>query len=138
MKKLLALATLALATTSVYAKDKQYEDGIFVSGNIQNTGTVSCRNNDTSSVCSNDQRAYYVVLFRNHQLTLTPQPTKGQIWSALATEGLTAALARRSVLYYLEPNTPILIRTDNKHYWVRAENHESQYRALSNSLANSR
>ena len=152
--------SLLLSTTLAVAKDKSvysYQDGVLQSFRTEQTGkkcssdadtngTVNATTDDAgntngtvratttgTTTCHDTQRTLYTVKVAENILVVTPAESGKATAAGFATLGWSRVFAKNNVLAYQLPGTPIKIRSDGKHYFVKIGDHESIYSVVAQS-----
>ncbi len=135
MKLLTLLLLLSLPT---FAKDKQqltYQDAVLKAFRVETSGS-NCSNDIHDDVdggargtfsCSDTERSLYTIQVADITLVLTPEQSAGTKAGAALSAGWSTRFARDSVLANRLSGTPILLRADGKHYFVKIGKRESMY-----------
>jgi len=125
------LITGLLAFTSVaFAADiapVSYHDGTLISFPAQASGNCI---GGSQQPCSDDYQGQYTVKSEGILYVLTPANTAEGNLAERATLGWSKTLVKNSSLYHQPPGTPILLRDDGRHIFVKVGNRESKYTAL--------
>jgi hypothetical protein len=104
-----------------------YHDGTLVSPPVQASGTNYTA---ISEQFRDDYHAEYMVRSEGILYVLTPvSNTTGSI-AERATLGWSKAFSKNSSLYHQLPGTPLQLRDDGKHLFVKVGNRESMYTAI--------
>ena len=104
-----------------------YHDGTLVSLPGQGSGS-----NDTgiSEQFRDEYQAEYLVKSEGILYALTPPTaTSGSIAERVMLTW-NRAFSRNDSLYHLQPGTPLLLRDDGKHLFVKVGSRESKYNAI--------
>ncbi len=115
-----------------------YQDGILVSFRTEQNGLDCSHTANTSddgsttgrSSCQDTERTLYTVKSGDNTFVLTPDHGSGAKAGAVLSMGWSAAFMKRSVLANRMPGTPLLLRGDGKHYFVKIGDRESMFTAV--------
>jgi hypothetical protein len=119
------LAGLVLFTGTAFAASiapVSYHDGTLVSLSVP-ASAAKC----AEPGCDDDQ-TQYMVKSEGILYALAPA-TSGSIVER-ASFGWSKAIGKTSSLYHLQPGTPLQLRDDGRHIFVKVGNRESMYTAL--------
>jgi hypothetical protein len=122
--KLLIAALLAFSGPAFAANiaPVSYHDGTLVSSSMPASGS----NCSPEQTCSDVRRAEYIIRSEGILYALTP------VSSATGNIAERAALgwSKSSSLYHQHPGTPLQLRDDGRHLFVKVGNRESKYTAV--------
>jgi hypothetical protein len=105
-----------------------YHDGTLVSFPTQTFGSNSP---GTSEQISNDDyQAQYMVKSEGILYALTPANAATGSFAERTMLGWSRAFGRTDSLYRQQPGTPLLVRDDGRHLFVRVGSRESMYMAI--------
>jgi hypothetical protein len=125
----LLIASFLVFTGAALAADiapVSYHDGILVSV-PQQTSASNCAG-PSGQNCSDDYQAQYMVKSEGILYALTP--VSGATGSIAERATLGWRKGKSSSLYHQQPGTPIELRDDGKHIFVKVGNRESMYTAI--------
>jgi hypothetical protein len=106
-----------------------YHDGTLVSFPMPTSGS-NCPGN-SEQICSDDYQAQYMVKSEGILYALTPATTATGNFAERALLGWGRAfVGRTDSLYHQQPGTPLLLRDDGKHLFVRVGSRETMYMAI--------
>ena len=105
-----------------------YHDGILVSLPAQASGS-NCAGSSGQS-CGDDYQAQYLVKSEGILYALTPVSAATASIAERATLGWSKAFSKNSSLDHQQPGTPLQLRDDGKHIFVKVGNRESMYTAV--------
>ncbi len=128
--KLLIAGVLALTGTA-FAADLapvSYHAGTLVSFPLQASGT-SCPST-TEQICSDDYQGQYIVKSEGIIYALTPAGTESGSLADRVMLAWSRATSKYDTLYHQQPGTPLLLRDDGRHLFVRVGSRESKYIAI--------
>jgi hypothetical protein len=128
--KLLIAGVLALTGTA-FAADLapvSYHAGTLVSFPLQGSGT-SCPST-TEQICSDDYQGQYIVKSEGIIYSLTPAGTDSGSLADRVMLAWSRATSRYDTLYHQQPGTPVLLRDDGRHLFVKVGSRESKYIAI--------
>ena len=127
----LLIAGLFAFTGAAFAANlapASYHDGTLVSFPLQASGSNCPRS--AEQMCSDDYQAQYMVKSEGILYALTPPTaTSGSIAERVML-GWSRAFSRNDSLYHLQPGTPLLLRDDGRHLFVKVGSRESKYKAI--------
>jgi hypothetical protein len=127
--KLLITGLLAF-TSMAFAADiapVSYHDGTVVSFPAQ--ASDNCFGGSRQS-CGDDYQGQYTVKSEGVFYILTPANTADGNFAERAALGWSKTLTKSSSLYHQPAGTPILLRDDGRHIFVKVGNRESKYTVL--------
>jgi hypothetical protein len=130
MKRLL-VGVLAFTGTAFAAHlaPATYHDGTLVA--FPSQASASNCASGAKHFCSDDYQAQYMVQSEGILYALSPaSASTGSTIFERAMLGWRKAFTRNDSLYRQQPGTPILVRDDGRHLFVRVGNHESEYMAV--------
>jgi hypothetical protein len=104
-----------------------YHDGTLVSFPTQSSGS-SCPGS-SQRIC-NDYQAEYMVKSEGILYALTPASAATGSFAERAMLGWSRAFGRTDSLYHQQPGTPLLVRDDGRHLFVKVGSRESMYMAI--------
>jgi hypothetical protein len=128
--KLLVVGLLAF-TGVAFAADiapVSYHDGTLVSLPAQGSGSND--NTGSSEQFLGDYQAQYMVKSEGILYALTPVSIATGSIAERATLGWSRAFTRNASLYHQPTGTPLQLRDDGKHVFVKVGNRESMYSAI--------
>ncbi len=128
--KLLLVGVLAF-TGAAFASDlapASYRDGTLVSFPAQASGS-NCPGS-AEQICVDDYQAQYMVKSEGILYALTPAGTETGNFAERVMLGWSRAFNRTDSLYHQQPGTPILVRDDGRHLFVKVGSRESKYTAI--------
>jgi hypothetical protein len=106
-----------------------YHDGTLVSFPSQASGS-NCTPS-AEQICSDDYQAQYMVRSEGILYALTPASTAS---AGFAERAMVAwwgkFLSRNDSLYNQQPGTPLLVRDDGTHLYVKVGSRETKYTAV--------
>jgi hypothetical protein len=105
-----------------------YHDAILVSSSMP--ALISTCAGSSEQSCSDVYRAQYVVKSEGILYSLTPVSSATGVIAERATLGWSKALSKSSSLYRQEIGTPLQLRDDGRHFFVKVGNRESKYAAV--------
>jgi hypothetical protein len=105
-----------------------YHDGTLVSFPLEASGSNCTRS--AGQICSYDYQAQYMVKSEGILYALTPSGTVSASIAERAMLTWSKFLMRNDSLYHQQPGTPLLIRDDGKHLFVKVGRRESKYIAI--------
>jgi len=127
----LLLAGPLVCTALAFAAGKgpvSYHDGTLVSFRMQPSGD-NCTEGSGQKDCNDEYRAQYTVKSDGVIYVLTPvSSAKGSV-TERATLGWSKAFTKSSSLYHHLPGTPLQLRDDGKHIFVKVGDRETMYTA---------
>jgi hypothetical protein len=127
----LLIAGLFAFTGAAFAANlapASYHDGTLVSFPLQASQSNCPRSAD--QMCSDDYQAQYLVKSEGILYALTPPTaTSGSIVERVMLTW-SRAFSRNDSLSHLQPGTPLLLRDDGKHLFVKVGSRESKYNAI--------
>jgi hypothetical protein len=127
----LLAAYLVTCASLAFAADKgpaSYHDGTLVSFHMASSGD-NCTEGSGKKDCDDEYRGQYLVKSEGILYTLTPvSSAKGSV-TERATLGWSKAFTKNSSLYHHLPGTPLQLRDDGKHIFVKVGGRESMYTA---------
>jgi hypothetical protein len=125
-------AGLLACTGLAFAADKgpvSYHDGTLVSFHMAASGD-KCTEGSGEKDCNDEYRGQYRVKSEGILYILTPVSTaKGSV-AQRATLGWSKTFSKNSSLYHHLPGTPLQLRDDGKHIFVKVGDRESMYTAI--------
>jgi hypothetical protein len=104
-----------------------YHDGTLVSFPTQASGS-NCSGN-SEQICS-DYQSDYMVKSEGILYALTPANAATGSFAERTMLGWSRAFGRTDSLYNQQPGTPILVRDDGRHLFVKVGSRESKYIAI--------
>lgn len=104
-----------------------YHDGTLISFPMQSSGS-NCPGT-TEQIC-NDYQAEYMVKSEGILYALTPASTATGSFAERAMLGWSRAFSKPDSLYHQQPGTPLLVRDDGRHLFVKVGSRESKYVAI--------
>jgi hypothetical protein len=127
--KLLLAGVLAFSGTAFAANlgPATYHDGTLVSFPLQDSGSNCPRT--AQQMCSDDYQAQYMVRSEGILYALTPAAESASFGDR-ALLAWNRFLLRNDSLYRQQPGTPLLVRDDGKHLYVRVGHRETKYTAI--------
>lgn len=128
--KLLVVGVLAF-TGAAFAADlapSSYHPGTLVSFPLQASGSDCPRS--AEQVCSGDYEGQYMVKSEGILYALTPAGTMSGSFAERVMLAWSRALNRNDSLYHQQPGTPLLLRDDGRHLFVKVGSRESKYTAI--------
>ena len=126
----LLIAGLFVFTGAAFAADLapvSYHDGTLVSFPMRASGST-CRNSE--QICSDDYQAQYMVKSEGILYALTPASAANGSIVQRALLGWSKAFSNGDLLSHQQPGTPLLLRDDGRHLFVRVGSRESEYTAI--------
>jgi len=106
-----------------------YHDGTLVSFPMQSSGS-SCPG-ASEQICNDDYQAEYMVKSEGILYALTPASAEtGDSLAEKAILGWSRTFNRTDSLYRQQPGTPLLVRDDGRHLFVKVGSRESMYMAI--------
>jgi hypothetical protein len=105
-----------------------YHDGTLVSFPTQSAGS-NC-SGVSQPICSNDYQAEYMVKSEGILYALTPANAATGGFAERTMLGWSKAFGRTDSLYRQQPGTPLLLRDDGRHLFVKVGGRESKYMAI--------
>jgi hypothetical protein len=128
--KLLLAGVLAFSGAAFAANlgPATYHEGTLVSFPSQASGSNCPRS--VEQMCSDDYRAQYMVRSEGILYALTPAGTESASFTDRAMLVWSRFLLRNDSLYRQQPGTPLLVRDDGRHLFVRVGHRESKYIAI--------
>lgn len=128
----LLMAILFVSTGVALAADNGpsgYHDGTLVSFRMPSSGE-GCTEGSEQKTCNDEYRGQYTVKSEGIVYVLTPVSSmKGSI-AQRATLGWSKTFSKNSSLYHHLPGTPLQVRDDGKHIFVKVGDRESMYTAI--------
>jgi hypothetical protein len=127
----LLIAGLFAFTGAAFAANlapASYHVGTLVSFPLQASGS-SCTPS-TEQICSDDYQAEYMVKSEGILYALTPADTMSGSFAERAMLVWSRFLSRTDSLYQKQPGTPLLLRDDGRHLFVKVGSRESKYIAI--------
>ena len=122
----LLTAGLLACTGLAFAADKgpvSYHDGTLVSFHMAASGD-NCTEGSEQKSCNDEYRGQYGVKSEGILYVLTPVSTaKGSV-AQRATLGWSKTFSKNSSLYHHLPGTPLQLRDDGKHIFVKVGDRE--------------
>jgi hypothetical protein len=128
--KLLILTLFAFsgAAFAAITAPISYHDGTLVSFSMPAAGTnCSGRSEQT---CNDVYRAQYMVKSEGILYALTPVSSATDSIAERATLGWSKAFTKSSSLYHQQPGSPLQLRDDGRHLFVKVGTRESKYTAV--------
>ena len=127
----LLLVGLLMFAGAAFASDTPsgYHDGTLVSFRMAASGD-GCAEGSEQKTCSDEYRGQYTVKSEGIVYTLTPVSSAKGSLAKRATLGWSKTFSKNSSLYHQLPGTPLQIRDDGKHVFVRVGERESMYTAI--------
>ncbi len=104
-----------------------YHDGTLISFPTQNS--VGNCPGSSEQIC-NDYQAEYMVKSEGILYALTPASAATGSFAERAMLGWSRAFNRTDSLYHQQPGTPLLVRDDGRHLFVKVGSRESMYMAI--------
>jgi hypothetical protein len=105
-----------------------YRDGTLVSFPMQ--ASSNCPGS-SEQVCSDDYQGEYMVKSEGILYALTPaSAATGSSIAERAILGWSKAFGKTDSLYHQQPGTPLLLRDDGRHLFVKVGSRESMYMAI--------
>ncbi len=104
-----------------------YHDGTLVSFPTQASGS-NCPGS-SEQICS-DYQSEYMVKSEGILYALTPANAATGSFAERTMLGWSRAFGRTDSLYHQQPGTPILVRDDGRHLFVKVGSRESKYMAI--------
>lgn len=104
-----------------------YHDGTLISFPMQSSGS-NCPG--TSEQICDDYQAEYMVKSEGILYALTPASTATGSFAERAMLGWSRAFSKPDSLYHQQPGTPLLVRDDGRHLFVKVGSRESKYVAI--------
>jgi hypothetical protein len=104
-----------------------YHDGTLISFPMQSSGS-NCPG--TSEQICNDYQAEYMVKSEGILYALTPASAATGSFAERAMLGWSRAFSKPDSLYHQQPGTPLLVRDDGRHLFVKVGTRESKYVAI--------
>jgi len=101
-----------------------YHDGTLIAFPLQNGPGSS------EQICNDDYQAQYMVKSEGILYALTPAGAATGSLAERAMLGWSRAFNRNDSLYHQQPGTPLLVRDDGRHLFVRVGSRESMYMAI--------
>jgi hypothetical protein len=128
--KLLIVALFAFsgAAFAAISAPVSYHDGTLVSFSIPAAGS-NCPGR-SEQTCSDVYRAQYMVKSEGILYALTPVSSATGSITERATLGWSKAFSKNSSLYGQQPGTPLQLRDDGRHLFVKVGTRESKYTAV--------
>jgi hypothetical protein len=128
--KLLLAGVLAFSGAAFAANlgPATYHEGTLVSFPLQGSGSHCPRS--AEQMCSDDYQAQYMVRSEGILYALTPAGTESASFADRAMLAWSKFLLRNDSLYRQQPGTPLLVRDDGRHLFVRVGHRESKYIAV--------
>ena len=105
-----------------------YHDGTLVS--FSTPASDSNCAGSSEQVCSDINRAQYMVKSEGILYALTPVGSATGSIAEMATLGWSKAFSKSSSLYHQQLGTALQLRDDGRHLFVRVGNRESKYSAV--------
>jgi hypothetical protein len=128
--KLLIVGVFAF-TGAAFAADlapASYHPGTLVGFPLQ--ASASNCTQPAEQICSDDYEAQYMVKSEGILYALTPAGTTSGSFAERVMVAWSRALSRNDSLYHLQPGTPLLLRDDGRHLFVKVGGRESKYIAI--------
>jgi hypothetical protein len=122
---LFAFTSTAFAATMAPVS---YHDGTLVALSTQASGS-SC-NASSEKTCSDDYQAQYMVKSEGILYALTPVSAANGSIAERAVLSWSKAFSKNDLLDHAQPGTPLQMRDDGKHVFVKVGNRESMYVAV--------
>jgi hypothetical protein len=104
-----------------------YHDGTLVSFPMQPSS--NCRGG-SEQICGDDYQGEYMVKSEGILYALTPASAATGSIAERAILGWSRAFGRNDSLYHQQPGTPLLLRDDGRHLFVKVGSRESMYMAI--------
>jgi hypothetical protein len=104
-----------------------YHDGTLISFPMQSSGS-NCPGS-SEQIC-NDYQAEYMVKSEGILYALTPASAATGSFAERAMLGWSRAFSKPDSLYHQQPGTPLLVRDDGRHLFVKVGTRESKYVAI--------
>jgi hypothetical protein len=127
----LLIAGLFAFTGAAFAANlapASYHSGTLVSFPLQASGS-SCTGS-AEQICSDDYQAEYMVKSEGILYALTPAGATSGSFAERVMLAWSRALSRNDSLYHQQPGTPLLLRDDGRHLFVKVGSRESKYIAI--------
>ena len=105
-----------------------YHPGTLVSFPVQASGSDCPRS--AEQVCNDDYEGQYMVKSEGILYALTPADTESGTLAERVALAWSRAINRTDTLYHQQPGTPVLLRDDGKHLFVKVGGRESKYIAI--------
>jgi hypothetical protein len=105
-----------------------YHDGTLVAFPMQASGS-NCPGS-SEQICIDDYQGQYMVKSEGILYALTPATTTRGSFAERAMLGWSRAFTRNDSLYHQQPGTPLLLRDDGRHLFVKVGSRESMYMAI--------
>jgi hypothetical protein len=121
----LLLAGLFLSTSAAFASGMapvSYHDGTLVSFTVP-----SSMANCAETGCDDSQVLYMV---RSEGVLYALTPAQSGSFVERASLGISRAMGKTSSLYHHEPGTPLQLRDDGRHIFIKVGGHESMYEEI--------
>jgi hypothetical protein len=125
----LLLAGVLTLTGTAFAADLapvSYHAGTLVSFPLQASSCPST----TEQICSDDYQGEYIVKSEGILYALTPAGTESGSLADRVMLAWNKATSRYDTLYHQQPGTPVLLRDDGRHLFVKVGSRESKYIAI--------
>jgi hypothetical protein len=127
----LLIAGFLVFTGAAFAADLapvSYHPGTLVSFPLQTPGSDCPRS--AEQICSDDYEGQYMVKSEGILYALTPAGTDSGTLAERVELAWSKAINRNDTLYHQQPGTPVLLRDDGKHLFVKVGGRESKYIAI--------
>jgi hypothetical protein len=126
--KLLLVGLLA-STSVAYAANApiSYHDGTLVSFSLGSSETCTAR---VQEGCSEEYQAQYLIKSEGILYNLTPVTSSTGGFADKVSLAWTRVVSKNSSLYHQAPGTPLKLRDDGTHLFVKVGGHESRYIAI--------
>jgi hypothetical protein len=125
--KLLLVGLLASTSVAFAAGGPiSYHDGTLVSFSL---GISDCTAR-VQETCDDEYQAQYLIKSEGILYNLTPVTTSSGGFADKVSLAWTRVVSKNSSLYHQTPGTPLLLRDDGKHLFVKVGSHESRYIAI--------
>ena len=118
-------AILFLSTSAAFASGMapvSYHDGTLVSFTVPASVT-----NCAEAACDDSQVLYMV---RSEGVLYALTPAQSGSFVERASLGFSRAMGKTSTLYHREPGTPLQLRDDGRHIFIKVGNRESMYEEI--------
>ena len=127
----LLIAGLFAFTGAAFAANlapASYHDGTLVSFPLQASGSDCPRS--AEQICGDDYQAQYLVKSEGILYALTPAGTTSGSIAERVMLAWSRAFSRNDSLYHQQPGTPLQLRDDGRHLFVKVGSRESKYNAI--------
>jgi hypothetical protein len=104
-----------------------YHDGTLIAFPMQSSGS-NCPGS-SEQIC-NDYQAEYMVKSEGILYALTPASAATGSFAERTMLGWSRAFGKTDSLYHQQPGTPLLVRDDGRHLFVKVGSRESKYMAI--------